>query len=82
MAVSLFLEILPGFWPQNFCCWENALLSRASSAAKGRDLVSEKLLINKSLVSEKMLGDKFLVSEVILDNKILCPRMSLGKILM
>ena len=58
------------------------LLPKTSSAAKGGDLVTEKVLVNKLLVSEKMLRGKYLVSEVILDNKILCPSKSSGTILM
>ena len=84
--MSLFLEILPGFQPQDFATEkmlrQEILLSRTSSTAKGRDLVSEKVHVDKLLVSEKMLGGKFLVSKIILDNNILCPSMSLGTILM
>ena len=65
MVVSLILKILPGFWKQNFAAekmlWDKILLSRTSSAAKGGDLVSEKVLVEKLFVSEKMLGGKFLV---------------------
>ena len=37
------------------------LLSRTSSAARGRALVSEKVLVDKLLVSKKMLGGKYLL---------------------
>ena len=80
MAVSLFLEILPGCWPQNFAAEKmlghKILLPRTSSALNLNLFVAEKVLGNKLLVAQKMLGSKFLVAEVILDNKILCPSMS------
>ena len=81
MSVSLLLEILPGFQPQNLAAKKmvrHKILSRTSTAAKGRDLVSEKVLIDKLVVYKKMLRDKFLVSEVILNNNFcvwVCPQV-------
>ena len=55
MAVSLFLEILPGCWPKNFVAEKmlghKSLLPRTSLATSSKNLVTEKVPRHKILLS-------------------------------